>query len=141
MLSQELTVEPPYSERVITGGAEPDGADVLAVTKSPAPILIVPQKAMEPYTLVWSVIITAVVIVSIVRAFRVGRELSRLRVIAGEFTESDIDTVFRHALSLERSGSREQALRLFQLVATHSTDPESVRLARESMHRMNRQTR
>ncbi len=57
--------------------------------------------------------------------------------MAGEFKESDIETIFRHALSLEQGGSRKHATLLFQLVATHSTDSENSRLASESIQRMN----
>ena len=68
------------------------------------------------------------------------QELSRLRVMAGAFTESDIETIFQHALSLEVGGDcdRERARQLFQFVATNSTDAENARLARESIQRIDR---
>ena len=92
---------------------------------------------MENFNCVWTAIFIAVCLVYHVRETRVQRELSRLRVLAGEFSESDIDVIFRHALSLERGGHASDAAKRFQLVAEHSNDGENARLARESIRRIN----
>jgi hypothetical protein len=75
------------------------------------------------------------------RMRRLQSELSRLRVIVGEFTESDIENVLRAAVSLEVQGDRDGAWALFRLVAEKSTDPRSVKLASSSMDRLSNQRR
>jgi hypothetical protein len=70
------------------------------------------------------------------RIRRLQRELALLRVRIGEFTECDIDTVLRHAVSLEVEGDRERATGLFRLVAEKSTDSGTVRLANSRIERL-----
>ena len=91
---------------------------------------------MDGFDLLATATTIIVVIAFLRRENRLKRELSRLRVIAGEFTETDIEIIFRHAIALERSGDGERAARLFQLVETHSADNDNVRLARESLQRI-----
>jgi hypothetical protein len=70
------------------------------------------------------------------RINRLQRELALLRVRIGEFNESDIDLVLRHAVSLEVQGDRERAVELFRLIAENSTDSETVRLANSRIERL-----
>jgi hypothetical protein len=73
------------------------------------------------------------------RIHRLQRELALLRVRIGEFTESDIDTVLRHAVSLEVRGDRERAMTLFRLVAEKSTDSGTVKLTNSCIERLAKQ--
>ena len=80
-----------------------------------------------------------VVLLSLYYGFRIRRlqrELSGLRVRVGEFTESDIAIVLRHAVTLEVQGDRERALALFRLVAEKSTDSGTVKLANSGIERL-----
>jgi hypothetical protein len=70
------------------------------------------------------------------RINRLERELALLRVRIGEFNESDIDLVLRHAVSLEVQGDPERARGLFRLVAENSTDSETVKLANSRIERL-----
>jgi hypothetical protein len=69
------------------------------------------------------------------RIRRLQRELALLRVRIGEFTERDIDTILRHAVSLEVEGDRERARGLFHLIAEKSTDSGTVQLANSRIER------
>lgn len=92
---------------------------------------------MDSSDWMWSAFIIAAWVVHHVRMLRAERELSRLRILAGEFAESDIEVIFRQAVSLEGSRRRDEAEKLYQLVATHSNDADNVRLASESIRRIN----
>jgi len=75
------------------------------------------------------------------RIRRLRQELSRLRVMVGDFSESDIENVLRDALSLEVQGDRDGALALYRLVAEKATNPENVKLANSCMERLLNQSR
>ncbi|MGI9428432.1 MAG: hypothetical protein ACR2NM_07235 [Bythopirellula sp.] len=92
---------------------------------------------MDSSDWMWAAFIIAAWVVHHVRMLRAERELSRLRILAGEFAESDIEVIFRQAVSLEGSSRRDEAAKLYQLVATHSNDADNVRLASESIRRIN----
>ena len=98
------------------------------------------QRAGYP---VWYTLLLLVPVINliwlVVFAFRewpIERELARLRVTNGEFTESDIDSLFRHGISLEHQGDRPGATSLFQLVARNATDQETIHLAEKCVHRL-----
>jgi hypothetical protein len=92
---------------------------------------------MDTSNWVLTAFIIAAMVIHHVRMLRAQRELSRLRILAGEFAESDVEEVFRQALALEGSGRRDEAAKLYQLVAAHSSDADHVRLATESFQRVN----
>ena len=81
-------------------------------------------------------VVLVLLVIGSSRERRVQRELARLRIMVGEFSETDIDTVFRHAISFEKLGNYEKAVELLHLVADNSTDSENVRLARELLDRI-----
>src|SRR5262245_50049565 len=70
------------------------------------------------------------------RIRRLQRELALLRLRIGEFTESDIETVLGHAVSMEVRGDREGAMGLFRLIAEKSTDSGTVKLANSRIERL-----
>jgi hypothetical protein len=70
------------------------------------------------------------------RIHRLQREIAILRVRIGEFTESDIDVVLHHAVSLEVRGDRERAIEKFRLIAEKSADSGTVKLANTCIERL-----
>ena len=63
-------------------------------------------------------------------------DVAKLRVMAGDFSESDIDNVFRLAIQLESRGNAAMSAQCFRLVATNSADTEKIRLAKECLRRL-----
>jgi len=63
-------------------------------------------------------------------------QVARLRVMAGDFAETDIDTIFRQAVALERQGDARRASTHFRMVAESSGDPENDRLAKTCLQRL-----
>lgn len=78
------------------------------------------------------------ILVSIIAFLRwpILDEIARLRLLAGEATQSDIDAVMRRAVKAEHLGQSELALRLFQLLAERGIDAEAVRYAEQSIERL-----